>query len=86
MHGWCLALQLRVVNAFQSALEEMQERRSLQSVHSLYSLHSSKSHQRALAADAEPPLNGVEGKRRAHKATAVANHNDRAAAARDKVH
>ncbi len=38
-------LQLRVVRAFKSTLEEVEEKRSVQSVHSFHSLRSSRSHQ-----------------------------------------
>lgn len=51
MHGlpasWVpasLCLQLRVIRAFKSTLEDLEERRSVHSLHSLHSLRSSRSH------------------------------------------
>lgn len=51
MHGipasWIpasLCLQLRVIRAFKSTLEDLEERRSVHSLHSLHSLRSSRSH------------------------------------------
>jgi hypothetical protein len=40
-----LCLQLRVIRAFKSTLEDMEEKRSVHSLHSLHSLRSSRSHQ-----------------------------------------
>lgn len=39
-----LCLQLRVIRAFKSTLEDLEERRSVHSLHSLHSLRSSRSH------------------------------------------
>ena len=39
-----LCLQLRVIKAFKSTLEDMEEKRSVHSLHSLHSLRSSRSH------------------------------------------
>lgn len=39
-----LCLQLRVIRAFKSNLEDLEERRSIHSLHSLHSLRSSRSH------------------------------------------
>lgn len=39
-----LCLQLRVIRAFKSTLEDLEERRSIHSLHSLHSLRSSRSH------------------------------------------
>jgi len=39
-----LCLQLRVIRAFKSTLEDMEEKRSVHSLHSLHSLRSSRSH------------------------------------------
>lgn len=39
-----MCLQLRVIRAFKSTLEDLEERRSVHSLHSLHSLRSSRSH------------------------------------------
>lgn len=39
-----LFLQLRVIRAFKSTLEDLEERRSIHSLHSLHSMRSSRSH------------------------------------------
>ena len=39
-----LCLQLRVIRAFKSTLEDLEERRSVHSLHSLHSMRSSRSH------------------------------------------
>jgi hypothetical protein len=39
-----MCLQLRVIRAFKSTLEDMEEKRSVHSLHSLQSLRSSRSH------------------------------------------
>ena len=39
-----LFLQLRVIRAFKSTLEDLEERRSVHSLHSLHSMRSSRSH------------------------------------------
>ncbi|KAG1699330.1 Plasma membrane calcium-transporting ATPase 3 [Nymphon striatum] len=44
-----LQTQLRVVKAFKSTVEDMEERRSVHSAHSLHSLRNSRSHQRPLS-------------------------------------
>lgn len=41
----CLCLQLRVIRAFKSTLEDLEERRSVHSLHSLHSLRNSRSMQ-----------------------------------------
>lgn len=44
MNPASLCLQLRVIRAFKSTLEDLEERRSVHSLHSLHSLRSSRSH------------------------------------------
>ena len=72
-----LFLQLRVIRAFKSTLEDLEERRSVHSLHSLHSMRSSRSHTgpRPLSdftyIDEDPTNTSLNASKLSHKGHAI---------------